>query len=781
MAALSLLHFFSPMTIRSYLAPVAIAFAAGAAPLRAQVPQYDHVVVVIFENHSYSEIIGNPAAPTFNSLAVDGANIVPAANDPTGSRSGSHGLRHPSQPNYLELYSGDNQGVIQDGRPGDPTAEPFSSPPPFKTPNLGASLRTAGYTFATYSESLPSVGYDGDVYTTVPGQNQYQRKHNPVANWVNNVNPTAIQLPSSVNRPFTDFQNMARVTNGFANVPTVSFVVPNEQNDMHDGTIAQADTWLKNNIVNTYLPWARSHNSLLIVTFDEDDDEAAQPTVVSNLIPTIFAGALVKSGNYTEADLNAGNPYLVATGPGVQTPTGTAMNHWNVLSTLEAMYGLPQIGGSSNRPPIIDIFSSPHKLPNPAKSGIEHIIVVMMENRSFDHFLGWLPKANGRQSGLRYSDSQGHRHSTFSLTDSDSLGNFQGCGLQDPDHSFEGGRVEFDNGKCDGWRLNGANSSDDFSIGYYTSGALDFLGHAALDWTGCDGYFSGIMAETYPNRFHMHAAATDRLHNFMHPSDSGSDAPAPSTLPTIWDRLTERGLSGRYYYGDTPFLALWGAKYLNISFPFPQFLADAAAGKLPQVAFIDPRFQDESSGTSNDDHPHADIRSGEDFLNRVYNAVVTSPNWSSTVLIINYDEWGGFFDHVPPPVAPVPNATRTAGVAEGKNVNDPYFGLLGFRTPNLIVSPFATRGYVSHERFDHTSILKMIEWRFGLRPLTVRDQTANNLADALNFKLKNVSHPAYSVPTVISAPCPPVSTGASPEDEWTNLRQYAGSLGFPLP
>src|SRR4030095_5417390 len=95
MAALSLLHFFSPVTIRSYLAPVAIAFAAGA-PLRAQVPQHDHVVVVIFENHSYSEIIGNPAAPAFNSLAVDGANIVPAANDPTGSRSGSHGLRHPS-------------------------------------------------------------------------------------------------------------------------------------------------------------------------------------------------------------------------------------------------------------------------------------------------------------------------------------------------------------------------------------------------------------------------------------------------------------------------------------------------------------------------------------------------------------------------------------------------------------------------------------------------------------------------------------------------------------
>lgn len=758
-----------------------IILAFFVASVKAQVPQYDHVVVVIFENHSYGEIIGNPAAPTFNTLAAKGANIMPAANDSTGSRSGSHGLRHPSQPNYLELYSGDNQGVVQDGRPGDPTAEPFSSPPPFNTPNLGAALRTAGHGFATYSESLPAVGYDGDAFTTVPGQNQYQRKHNPVANWVNNVNPTPNQLPSSVNRPFTDFQNLAGKKNGFARLPTVSFVVPNEQNDMHDGTIAQGDTWLKNNIVDTYLAWARSHNSLLIVTFDEDDDEAAQTTVVSNLIPTIFAGPLIKPGNYTEADLNAGNPYLVATGPGVQTPTGTAMNHWNVLSTLEVMYGLPQIGGSAGRPAVTDVFSSPHKLPDPAKSGIEHIIVVMMENRSFDHFLGWLPKANGRQSGLTYFDSQDVPHTTFSLADNSSTGNFQGCGFQDPDHSFEGGRVEFDNGKCDGWRLIGANPLDDFSIGYYTSGALDFFGHAALDWTVCDNYFSGIMAETFPNRFHMHAAATDRLHNFTHPANSGSDAPSPSTLPTIWDRLAERGLIGRYYYGDTPFVALWGTKYLNISFPFQQFLVDAAAGKLPQVAFIDPRFQDEGSGTSADDHPHADIRSGEDFLNKVYNAVVASPNWSSTVLIVNYDEWGGFFDHVPPPVAPVPDATRTAGIAEGKDVNNLYFGLLGFRAPNLIVSPLAQRGFVSHERFDHTSILKMIEWRFGLTPLTVRDQTANNLADVLNFKQKNLSFPSFSVPTVLSTPCPPGTIGSSPEDEWTNLRQYAASLGFPLP
>jgi acid phosphatase len=265
--------------------------------------------------------------------------------------SGSHAVRHPSQPNYLELYSGSNQGVIQDGRPGT-SAEPFTTPPPWNTANLGAALRNAGYSFATYSESLRSVGFDGDAATTVPGQNQYQRKHNPAANWVNDGNPTGNYLPSTVNQPFTTFQAIGASANSFADLPTVSLVVPNEQNDMHDGTIAQADTWLKTNILDTYLTWANTHNSLLIVTFDEDGNNT-----LTNQIPTIFAGATVKPGSYTELNLNRANPYFGSlTQPGIQTPTFTAMNHFNVLATVEDFYRLAHIGGSANRPGVTDLF-----------------------------------------------------------------------------------------------------------------------------------------------------------------------------------------------------------------------------------------------------------------------------------------------------------------------------------------------------------------------------------------------------------------------------------------
>lgn len=342
------------MRYRRLIAPILLTLLliATGGTLPAQIPAYKHVVAVVLENHSYSQIIGNPQAPNINAVAASGATIVTASNDLSGVSSGSHGVRHPSQPNYLELYSGNNQGVIQDGRPGT-TDEPFSQPPPFNTPNLGALLRRAGRTFATYSESLPYKGYDGDSHTTVTGQNQYERKHNPAANWVNDINPTPYQLPSTVNLPFSAFRQFNKQTTKYASLPTVSLIVPNEQHDMHDGTIQQADSWLKINVFDTYLAWAETHNSLLIITFDEDGDNTP-----NNLIPTIFAGAAVKPGKYIEAFLNAANPYLASpTDPGVQTPTGTAMNHYNVLSTIEDIYRLPHIAGSINRPAVVDVFA----------------------------------------------------------------------------------------------------------------------------------------------------------------------------------------------------------------------------------------------------------------------------------------------------------------------------------------------------------------------------------------------------------------------------------------
>lgn len=392
-------------------------------------------------------------------------------------------------------------------------------------------------------------------------------------------------------------------------------------------------------------------------------------------------------------------------------------------------------------------------LPHPARSGIEHIVLVTMENRSFDHFLGWLTHADGRQAGLEYLDRAGVPHLTYPLAP-----DFQGCGHPDPDHSYVGGRVAYNDRAVDGWLRAGAN--DPYAIGYYTQQDLAFLSQAALRWTVCDRYFAPIMAGSFPNRLYQHAAQTDRL----------SNTAEVTRLPTIWDRLEDAGLEGRYYFSDAPFLALWGTRYLSLFRPFGAFLVDALTGQLPQVAFVEPRFLDNASGTSGDDHPYADIRNGQAFLALIYAVLTRSPAWPRTVLIITYDEWGGFFDHVPPPVvSEIPDADLAAGHTDG---------LLGFRVPCLLISPFARRAEVSSVVFDHTSVLRLIEWRWDLAPLTVRDAGANNLADALDFSAPRRAAPQFRVPFgPFGAPCG--GAAGVTTSMWHQLLALAHDVGWP--
>ena len=384
---------------------------------------------------------------------------------------------------------------------------------------------------------------------------------------------------------------------------------------------------------------------------------------------------------------------------------------------------------------------------------IQHVVVLMMENRSFDHFLGWVAGADGQQAGLSYVDRSGTSHATYPLAP-----DFQGCLHPDPDHSYAGGRAEYDGGRNDGWLRAGAN--DEYAIGYYRQADLPFFGQAVPEWTTFDRYYPAILSETFPNRIYQHAAQTDRISNTFE----------ISTLPTIWDRLAEAGLRGRYYYSDLPFVALWGAKYLGISRPIAEFYADAAAGNLPEVSFVDGQFAQEGTGTGDDDHPHVDIRNGERLMNDVYAAVTASPQWGSTVLFINFDEWGGFFDHVPPPTEPIPPVTRAAGDTDGR---------LGFRVPALLVAPWARRSYVSHEQYDHTSVLRLIEKNWHLPPLSMRDASAGNLARELDFGLQREA-PQFAVPAgPFGIPCPSAGPGNGFE-EATGLRALAVQYGFPV-
>ncbi len=256
---------------------------------KAKFPKIDHIVIVVEENHSRQQIANNPNAPYMNKLMKQGANFT-----------NFYAIEHPSQPNYLDLFSGSNQSVSND-------RVPVSK---FSTANLASELILKKYLFIGYSEDLPSIGFNG----ASAGKSGYARKHNP---WVNFTN-----IPKEANQPLKSFPS------DYNKLPTVSFVIPTLKHDMHDGTIKEADVWLKNNL-DGYVQWAKTHNSLLIVTWDEDEGSH------QNKIPTFFVGPMVIKGQYHER-----------------------LNHFALLRTIEDIYGLGHAGKAKTSKAIINVWKS---------------------------------------------------------------------------------------------------------------------------------------------------------------------------------------------------------------------------------------------------------------------------------------------------------------------------------------------------------------------------------------------------------------------------------------
>lgn len=247
----------------------------AAASADAAVPRFDHVVVVVEENHSTSEAM---SMRFLGQLGRSGA-VFPR----------SHGVAHPSQPNYLALWSGSTEGVTSDDCPQDLGS----------AASLGSQLLSAGHSVAAYAQGLPTVG------STVCSAGPYARKHNPLADF------SATSGPAH-DLPFSAFPSDYRL------LPSVSLVIPDLNHDAHDGSLVTADEWLHTSL-GGYAAWARTHHSLLIVTFDEEEGVS-----VTNQILTVLIGAGVRPGTYAQT-----------------------INHYNLLHTIEASFGLAALGASA--------------------------------------------------------------------------------------------------------------------------------------------------------------------------------------------------------------------------------------------------------------------------------------------------------------------------------------------------------------------------------------------------------------------------------------------------
>ena len=364
---------------------------------------------------------------------------------------------------------------------------------------------------------------------------------------------------------------------------------------------------------------------------------------------------------------------------------------------------------------------------------IEHVVVVMMENHSYDNYLGWLG-LHGRGDGFRAGPDGAPAQSNPVRPGDPRAGVVRAfhapntCAPLSTTQSWDASHQQYDNGRNDGFV---ATSGHD-AMGYLTDADLPYYYGLARTFPLCDRWFSSVLGPTYPNRRFLMAATASGL--------TGDPLPDPTDFQsrpangTIFDRLDAYGIPWKDYATDLGTTMLYPHLVRDNPgkvVPVADFFADAAAGALPAVSFVEPEYIDGSEEYSNDVN-------GEAFVAAVVDAVLRSPVWPSTVVIWCYDEHGGLYDHVPPPPAIRPDAIAP----QADRTYGDLYSRYGFRVPAVVISPFARPRYVSSVVRDHTAILKLVSTVWNLPAMTWRDANADNLLDCLDLSRRHFAEPA---------------------------------------
>jgi phospholipase C len=359
---------------------------------------------------------------------------------------------------------------------------------------------------------------------------------------------------------------------------------------------------------------------------------------------------------------------------------------------------------------------------------VEHVIVLMMENRSFDHYFSKLPEY-GQPDVAVANESFVNTDATGAPVAWFKTGDY--C-VRDPAHGWKAVHTQYNGGELDGFVI--SNEPDGArAMGYFDHTDLPFYYELANTFAISDSYFSSMLGPTWPNRMYLYSGSSHGLTENTLPSDVGS--------PNLFRVLNERQIPWRDYRSNfappAMFFTDWIAATKACSQggepcavrDISQFFTDAAAGNLAPITFVDPEYVTGIYETS--EHPPGNMQIGQNFVWKVVDAITRSPLWKKSVLFITYDEHGGFADSVAPPPACHPDTGDPKDPADAARGT---FDRYGFRVPLIVVSPFAKQHYVSHTVTDHTSILRFIEARFGLPALSRRDANADALMDLFDFE-----------------------------------------------
>ena len=354
---------------------------------------------------------------------------------------------------------------------------------------------------------------------------------------------------------------------------------------------------------------------------------------------------------------------------------------------------------------------------------IDTFVVLMMENRSFDHYLGWLPGADGHQAGLTVRRQD--RAAECRRTGSRPTG--RAALSSTPTIRWDGGRVQFNGGKMDGFAAR-SGGNDEFALGYYAEGDLGFIQDAAKNTTVYDRFFCSLLASTFPNREYMHAAQSYGKLRQRHPVRRELPEPGlPRRRRRSSTRSRERGVDSKYFFNDLPVAALWGVPGLLRSARVEEYYLRAAQGRLPAVSFVDPAFLNEGGGTLRRRAPawRRPRRPGVHGRRRARVHGVAAVEARRDLRRLR---------RVGRLLRPR-QAPARARPAQQQKLEDDY-GQMGLRIPAVALSPYLRRGHVDHGTYGFESILKMIRYRFGLKPLTRRDAYARNIARSFDWESK---------------------------------------------